>query len=86
MATTTATETIPPAEPTAVVPVSFITQFRKFLWLSSGMFSASALSLAFLGYMLAGSAEGASTNFLAAVISACLFAIATLMKLGPDEA
>ncbi len=60
-------------------------QLRTFLWLASGMFSVSALALAFLDFMYAGSADQAATHFLAAVAAAALFGSATLLKLGPDE-
>jgi formate/nitrite transporter FocA (FNT family) len=67
-------------------PVSVVAQVRTFLWLASGMFSTSSLALAFLDYMTV-SAEGqAATHFLAAVVAAVLFGVATVLKLGPSEA
>jgi hypothetical protein len=86
VATTTAVESVP-ADADATLPaVSFVSQVRHFLWLSSGMFSMSALALAFLEYWTLGPAEQATSLFLAAVSSAALFAAATFLKFGPDEA
>ncbi len=84
MATVTANEELTvPAAPEAL---SLLAQVRTFVWVSSGMFSASALAIAFLGYVLAGAEQVAGTHFLAAVLSAVLFGVATILKLGPDEA
>ena len=58
----------------------------RFLWLASGMFSASALSLAFLGYFALGAADDAGRNFTAAVVSGALFATATILRFGPESA
>ena len=68
------------------VPVSLVAQVRTFLWLASGMFSTSSLALAFLDYMMVSSEGQATTHFLAAVVSAALFGVATVLKLGPSEA
>ncbi len=65
-------------------PIPWVAQVRTFLWLASGMFSVSALALAFLDFMYAGSMVQAATHFLAAVVAAALFGAATLLKLGPD--
>jgi hypothetical protein len=59
---------------------------RKFLWLSSGLFSAASFAIPFVGFMAYGTSQPASTNFLAAVVSACLFGIASLLHFGPDTA
>lgn len=83
MATITATESVADA---VLSPVSLISQVRFFLWLASGMFSTSALALAFIDYFVAASAEQAGTHFLAAIVSAALFGVATVLKLGPSEA
>lgn len=85
MATTTALETLP-AEAEREAAPDLLAQFRKFLWLSSGLFSSSSLALAFADYFAAGAYQQAGTHFLAAVVAAGLFGIATLLKLGPDEA
>lgn len=65
--------------------VPFVARIREFLWLSSGMFSAAALSLSFLGYFTLGAPEDALRNFLAAVVSSVLFGLCTLLRLGPDS-
>jgi len=64
---------------------TFAVQIREFLWLASGMFSAAALFLSFMGYFSFGAAEDAARNFAAAVISSVLFGICTLLRLGPDS-
>ncbi len=85
MATTTANEGL--ASDVLFGPAApFVVQFRKFLWLASGMFSTSSLALAFGDYFTVGPGDQVATHFVGAVIAAGLFALATLLKLGPDEA
>jgi hypothetical protein len=84
MATIAVAESLP-AE-ADLLPVSLLSQFRRFLWLASGMFSTSSLALAFLDYWIAASSDQATTHFLAAVVAAALFGVATVLKLGPSEA
>jgi hypothetical protein len=79
MATQAATPAVEEAAET------FSGQMREFLWLASGMFSAAALSLSFLGYFSLGAMEDAARNFTAAVVSSVLFGICTILKLGPDS-
>lgn len=85
MATTTAIEAVT-AEAVLEPALSLTAQFRKFLWVSSGLFSTSSLALAFLDYFAASALQRAGTHFLAAVAAAALFAAATVLKFGPDEA
>ncbi len=85
MATTTVAEARN-AEPLLEPAPTLVAQVRKFLWAASGMFSTSSLSLAFLDYFTGGSSQQAATHFLAAVVAAALFGVATFLKLGPDEA
>ncbi len=86
MATTTALESVP-VDADAVLPtVSLVSQVRHFLWLASGMFSMSAFALAFLDYWTLGPQAQAATHFLAAIVTAALFGVATFLKFGPDEA
>ncbi len=85
MATTTATEALA-IEPVLEAAPTLVAQFRKFLWVASGLFSTSSLALAFGDFFAARSYEAASTHFLAAVAAAALFGVATFLKLGPDEA
>lgn len=61
-------------------------RLRRFVWLSSGMFSIAAMSLAFSGYFGLGAVESAGANFLAAVAAAGLFGLASLLKFGPYSA
>jgi len=71
----------------AEVPVlTLMDRVRKFLWLSSGLFSAAAFAVPAIGVMVYGTFEGGGTSFLAAVVSACLFGVTTLLNFGPDEA
>ncbi len=85
MAAITSNEVLAPEVLLGPAP-PFIVQFRKFLWLASGMFSTSSLALAFGDYFTVGPGGQAPTHFVAAVIAAGLFAVATFLKLGPDEA
>lgn len=84
MAAITAAENLPGEA--ALPAVSLVSQIRTFLWLASGMFSVSALALAFLDYWIVSAAEQGGTHFLAAIVSAALFGFATVLKLGPSEA
>ncbi len=81
MATTTVTEALS-LEPAP----DLVAQFRKFLWVASGLFSTSSLSIAFLDFFAAHAYDQASTHFAAAIATALLFGVATFLKLGPDEA
>ena len=71
-----------------VVPseLTFAGRIRKFLWLSSGLFSAASFAIPVVGLVAFGSFDGVGTNFLAAVVSACLFGLTTLLHFGPDVA
>ncbi len=75
-----------PAHEVEELPLTLTARFRKFLWLSSGLFSAASFTIPAIGYLAFGTADGAAMNFLAAVVSACLFGVASLLHFGPDEA
>ncbi|HYS99489.1 MAG TPA: hypothetical protein VEO20_02380 [Thermoplasmata archaeon] len=75
-----------PVEREEEVELTFTARIRKFLWLSSGLFSAASFAIPAIGYLAYGTIEGASTNFLAAVVSACLFGFASLLHFGPETA
>lgn len=77
-----ATSSEAPAEP---ADPTLIERFQKLVWLGSGMFSVAALGLAFAGYFSRGAAESATSNFLAAVVSAGLFGATTVLKFGPPS-
>lgn len=83
MATQAATPTVD--EAVEEVGETFVSHVREFLWLASGMFSAAALALSFLGYFSLGAVEDAARNFTAAVVASVLFGVCTLLKLGPDS-
>jgi len=70
-------------EPLALM---FFVRLRKFLWLWSGLFSAAALAVPMIGVLAFGSMEGVGSSFLAALASACLFGLASIMHFGPDSA
>lgn len=82
----------PPADPSlpAVtapeVELTFVGRIRKFLWLSSGLFSAASFAIPAIGLFAYGTTDGMATDFLAAVVSACLFGVASVLHFGPDEA
>ena len=60
-------------------------RFRHFAWLSTGMFSAAALALAFLGYAWSGNVAGAASNFFASIVSGGLFALTSALKFDPSD-
>jgi hypothetical protein len=68
--------------------LSFPARIRKFLWLSSGLFSAASFAMPALGILALGAVEtkGLGANFLAGVVSAALFGLASLLRFGPEEA
>jgi hypothetical protein len=61
-------------------------RMRRFVWLSTGMFSAASLALAFMGYFWSSTFEGAGSHFIASIVSGGLFGIASMLKFGPIEA
>lgn len=71
------------AEP---LELSLAQRLRKFLWLSSGMFSAASFAIAAVGVVAFGHFDDLGTSFPAAVISAALFGIASLLRFGPETA
>ncbi len=75
-----AAETVPDVE------LTLVGRIRKFVWLSSGLFSAASFAIPAIGLFAYGTTEGMGTNFLAAVVSACLFGVASLLHFGPNEA
>ena len=58
-------------------------RLKRFLWLSSGMFSAGALAVAFVGCYFVGAFEEDATNFLASVVYAGIFWISNTSSSGP---
>jgi hypothetical protein len=73
------------AEP---LELSFPARIRKFLWLSSGLFSAASFAMPALGILALGSVQtrGLGANFLAGIVSAALFGLASLLRFGPEQA
>jgi hypothetical protein len=72
------------AEP---LELSFPARVRKFLWLSNGLFGAASFAMPALGILALGSVQtrGLGANFLAGIVSACLFGLASLLRFGPEE-
>ncbi|MGQ0798062.1 MAG: hypothetical protein ACT4OI_09425 [Methanobacteriota archaeon] len=68
-----------------VAAPTLLERLRKFLWLWSGMFSVGCLASAFAGYTVLRAFESAGTNFLAAIVSAGLFGVASFLRFGPDS-
>lgn len=75
-----------PADLLEPLALTFFVRLRKFLWLSSGLFSAAALAVPMIGVLAFGSMEGVGPSFLAALASACLFGLASIFHFGPDSA
>jgi hypothetical protein len=67
---------------------SFRARIRKFVWLWSGLFSASSFAMPALGLLGVGriEIEAVGTSFLAGVGSAGLFGLTSLLHFGPDTA
>jgi len=61
-------------------------RIRHFVWLSTGMFSAAALALAFLGYLWTETFTNAASNFLASIVSGAMFGLSSVLKFGPNDA
>src|SRR5437667_140555 len=75
-----------PADLLQPLALTFFLRLRKFLWLSSGLFSAAALAVPMVGVLAFGRLEGVGPSFLAALASACLFGLASIFHFGPDSA
>jgi membrane associated rhomboid family serine protease len=71
------------AEP---LELSFLGRIRKFLWLSSGIFSAVSFAIAAIGVVAFGHLDGLGTSFLAAIISASVFGATSLHRFGTETA
>src|SRR5256885_16961859 len=61
-------------------------RIRHFVWLSTGMFSAAALALSFLGYAWTGTFAQAASNFLASIVSGAVFGISSCLQFRPADA
>ena len=66
--------------------LTFFARIRKFLWISSGLFSAASFSIPAIGLVAFGTSDGLGTSFFAAIVSACLFGLASLLHFGPETA
>jgi 4-hydroxybenzoate polyprenyltransferase len=64
----------------------FFPRIRKFLWLASGLLSAACFAVPVMGLVAFGTANDVGTSFLVAVVSACLFGVASLWHFGPESA
>lgn len=72
------------ADWTEPIELSLFPRIRKFLWISCGLFSAASFAIPAFGAVAFGTSEGLGTSFLAAIVSACLFGVASLLHFGPD--
>src|SRR5438093_10024848 len=61
-------------------------RIRHFVWLSTGMFSAAALALAFLGYLWTETFANAASNFLASIVSGRFSGFPSFLSFGPTPA
>lgn len=64
--------------------VWLLSRVRTFLWVSSGLFSAACLAIPAIGAFAYGTLDGLGTSFLAAILSACLFGLGSVLRFGPD--
>jgi 4-hydroxybenzoate polyprenyltransferase len=64
----------------------FFPRVRKFLWLAFGLLSAACFAVPVMGLVAFGTANDVGTSFLVAVVSACLFGVASLWHFGPESA
>jgi hypothetical protein len=67
-------------------PAEIPVRVRHFVWLSSGMFSAAALAVAFVSYTFTGAFESASSHFFASILSGAIFGLTNVLRFGPSEA
>jgi hypothetical protein len=74
------------AEVVDVPDLTLFERVQKFLWLASGLFSAASFAIPAIGFLVFDSAADPKANFLAAVVSACLFGVTSVLHFGPDEA
>ena len=88
MATTTAEPALPAVAADLAEPLelTFLERIRKFLWLSSGLFSAASFAIPAIGILAFGILDGLGTSFLAAGVSGCFFGLASLLHFWPDTA
>jgi len=75
-----------PADLIEPLELTFLVRIRKFLWLSSGLFSAASFAIPVIGVLAFGSREGVGPSFLAALASACLFGLTSILHFGPESA
>ena len=64
----------------------FFPRLRKFLWLASGLLSAACFAVPVMGLIAFGTAHDVGASFLIAVVSACVFGVASLWHFGPESA
>src|SRR2546428_8740559 len=74
-----AAETVPDVE------LTLVGRIRKFVWLSSGLFSAASFAIPAIGLFVYGTTEGMGTNFLAAVLSASPLRVAASPPFSPHR-
>src|SRR3989441_12086089 len=74
------------AETVPDVELTLVGRIRKFVWLSSGLFSAASFAIPAIGLFVYGTTEGMGTNFLAAGRSAPGLRLPSSLPFGPNAA
>jgi 4-hydroxybenzoate polyprenyltransferase len=64
----------------------FFPRVRRFVWIASGLLSAACFAVPVMGLIAFGTANDVGPSFVIAVVSACLFGVASLWHFGPESA
>ena len=64
----------------------FFPRIRRFIWIAFGLLSAACFAVPVMGLIAFGTANDVRASFVIAVVSACLFGVASLWHFGPESA
>jgi hypothetical protein len=64
---------------------TFIARLRKVVWVWSGAFSMACFAASFLGFAVLRAFDSAGTSFVAGIVTAGVFGVASLLRFGPDS-
>jgi hypothetical protein len=64
----------------------FFRRIRRFIWIAFGLLSAACFAVPVMGLIAFGTANDVRASFVIAVVSACLFGVASLWHFGPESA
>jgi 4-hydroxybenzoate polyprenyltransferase len=64
----------------------FFPRIRRFVWIAFGLLSAACFAVPVMGLIAFGTANDVRASFVIAVVSACLFGVASLWHFGPESA